>query len=347
MKHRLSQATLDQIVSAAVAKKHIYGAVFHVSSHDHHINLISASGNIKENSRYYIASVNKLFVSALVLRLCMDGKLNLTDRIATHLPEDVVAGMHRHNGTDYSRDLTVQHLMSLTSGLPCYLADRQADGKRAMSELEAGMDEAWPMERVIHEVKKMKSHFPPGQNCKARYGDTNHQILSLVIERVTGEPVNIVLIKLFQELQMTDTFVYDNADERKFVPICYRSETRHLPLFLASTRNDIISTARDQMTFLRAFFGGHFFPKEKLKELKRWNNIFFPFQYGIGIQKFHLPRVLSPFRTVPEMLGHCGSTGSVAFYVPDRNLFITGTVNQQTRPNVAFQTMIKIVNTPR
>ncbi|UCF64830.1 MAG: serine hydrolase, partial [bacterium] len=63
------------------------------------------------------------------------------------------------------------------------------------------------------------------------------------------------------------------------------------------------------------------------------------------IQKFSIPRLLSPFHVVPEMIGHCGSTGSVAFYVPERDLYITGTTNQQARPNIAFQTMIKIMKT--
>jgi hypothetical protein len=78
--------------------------------------------------------------------------------------------------------------------------------------------------------------------------------------------------------------------------------------------------------------------------LEKWNNIFFPFKYGIGIQKFHIPRILSPFHPVPDMVGHSGSTGSVAFYVPDMDVYITGSTNQQARPNIAFQTLIKIVN---
>lgn len=57
-----------------------------------------------------------------------------------------------------------------------------------------------------------------------------------------------------------------------------------------------------------------------------------------------MPRILSPFKPVHDMLGHSGSTGSVAFYVPAVGLYITGTVNQQATPSVAFQTMIKIVN---
>jgi len=44
------------------------------------------------------------------------------------------------------------------------------------------------------------------------------------------------------------------------------------------------------------------------------------------------------------MVGHCGSTGSVAFYVPDREVYITGTINQQASPNVSFQTMMRIIH---
>jgi hypothetical protein len=35
----------------------------------------------------------------------------------------------------------------------------------------------------------------------------------------------------------------------------------------------------------------------------------------------------------------------VAFYVPDLDLYITGTTNQQANPSAAFQTLIKIVHT--
>jgi CubicO group peptidase (beta-lactamase class C family) len=213
-----------------------------------------------------------------------------------------------------------------------------------MDELEAGIDQPWPIDRVIQEVKRMKTHFPPGKEGRAKYADTNHQILSLIIQKITGEPVNIVLKNLFQELNLTKTYVCEDVNDKNFVPIRYKSETIDIPLFLTSTQNDIISTAKDQMTFLKAFFSGYFFPKERLSELEKWNNIFFPFKYGIGIQKFNIPRIFSLFHPAPDMIGHCGSTGSFVFYVPDRDLYITGSINQQARPNIAFQTMIKIIN---
>jgi D-alanyl-D-alanine carboxypeptidase len=338
---------LDQLVENAITKKFIYGAVFYVSSGDKSIDLISSSGNIKEDSQYYIASINKFIVSAIILKLCTEGKLNLEDRISEYLQAELIRGLHLHKGRDYSDSITIAHLLSLTSGLPCYLADKQANGKTAMKELEAGIDQAWPIHKVIREVKKMKTHFPPGEEGKAKYADTNHHLLGLVIERVTGEPLNTALKKLFTELKLTKTYVCEDLNDRNFVPIRYKSETIHLPLFLTSTKYDIISTAKDQMTFLKAFFSGYFFPKERLRQLEKWNCIFFPFQYGVGIQKFKIPRIFSPFYPAPDMIGHCGSVGSAAFYVPGIDVYITGTVNQQARPNIAFQTMIKIINNLR
>jgi len=344
MKDKPSKSVLNQLVSKVTTKKYIYGAVFYVSSDDNSIDLISASGNIKKDSQYYIASINKFLVSAIILKSYTKNELDLHDKISKYLPEEVVRGLHIHKGKDYSNDLSIAHLMSLTSGLPCYLIDKQANGKKAMAELEAGIDQRWPIDKVIRDVKRMKTHFPPGKKGRAKYADTNHQILGLIIENITGDPVNVALKNLFKEMNLTRTYVCEDANDRNFVPIRYKSEIRHIPLFLTSTKNDVISTAKDQMTFLKAFFSGYFFPKERLNELEKWNNIFFPFKYGLGIQKFSMPRTLSPFHPVPEMVGHCGSTGSVAFYVPNRDLYITGTINQQARPNVAFQTMIKVIN---
>ncbi|MBE0432693.1 beta-lactamase family protein [candidate division WOR-3 bacterium] len=344
MSGKLNKQILDKIVAGAVARKHIYGAVFHVLSGDSVIDLTSAAGNLREDSQYYIASINKLFISAIILKLDTEGKLDMRDKISKYIPGETVRGLNVYKGKDHSGEIAIVHLMSHTSGIPCYLTDRQADGKREIAMLEAGIDRPWPIDRVIQEVKRMKSHFPPGRAGRAKYSDTNFQILSLIIENITGEPMNIVLKNLFQELSLARTYVYEDTDGSDLVPIYYKSEIVKIPLFLASTKNDIVSTAEDQMTFLRAFFNGYFSPKNRLKELEKWNNIFFPFKYGIGIQKFYIPRVFSPLHPVPDMIGHAGSTGSVAYHVPDLDIYITGTTNQQARPNVAFQTMIKIAN---
>lgn len=336
---------LDQIIKKVTTKKNIFGAVFNVSTGDGSQSWCGAFGDIKVDSRYYIASINKLFISSIILKFIAEGRLSFDDTLSKYMPEELLSGLHVYNGRDYSKEITILHMLSQTSGLPCYLVDKPENGIPAIKELADGIDRPWPTDKVIERVKTMKPHFPPGEGNKAKYIDTNHQLLNIVIENVTENSVKTVLNGLFTGLNMPDTYVCQDLNDRSYVFPYYKGEQIDISKFLTSTDNDIISTAQDQMRFIKAFFNGYFYPKEKLKTLENWKPIFFPFQYGIGIQKFYMPRYLSPFKAVPDMIGHCGSTGAVAFYIPDMDLYITGTTNQQDSPSTAFQTMIRIVNT--
>jgi CubicO group peptidase (beta-lactamase class C family) len=284
---------LDQLVAKTVGRNNIAGAIFNVSSGDSSIDLVSSAGNFQNDSKYYIASINKMFMSCLILRLSTEGKLKLDDKFADFVSDDLISNLHVLDGKDYSREITLKQMVSQTSGLPDYIEDKQKNGHITMKDLEAGLDPAWPVEKVVEEVKKMKPHFPPGEPGKAKYIDTNHQLLELVVEKVTGQTNNQVLNSLFQELGMNDTYVARDVHDRSYVPVRYKEKEISISNFISSTKNDIISTTSDQMIFLKAFFGGSFWPKEKVEELKKWNKIFFPFEYGIGIQKFSMPAVFT------------------------------------------------------
>jgi D-alanyl-D-alanine carboxypeptidase len=340
----ISLHKLDKIIEKVITKKYIQGAVFSVSSGAENQVWSGASGNLNVDSRYYIASINKLFVSAVILKLISEGRLSFDDLLSKFVPENLISRLHVYRGKDYSNYITIEHLLSLTSGLPCYLSDKPKNGSTIISELEAGIDQPWPTDKVIERIKSMQPHFIPGEGMKCKYNDTSHQLLNLVVEEVTGMSIKDVLNTLFADLDMTNTYVCENVNDLSYVFPYYKEEQRDISKFITSTQNDIISTAQDQMYFIKAFFNGHFYPKEQLKMLEKWKYIFSPFQYGVGIQKFYMPRLLSPLQAVPDMIGHCGSTGSVAYYVPRMDIYITGTTNQQANPSAAFQTMIRIIH---
>lgn len=340
----LEQETLDKIVAQIGKNKNIHGSVFHIESGDKSISLFSSSGNISPQSQYYIASINKLIISFITLRLCQDKIINLEDKISKFLSTEMLEGLLVHHGKDYSGDLTICHLISHSSGLPCYLIDKRPDGKKNMDLILNGNDQSWPLEKVVSEVKKMRFKFIPGTKGKASYSETNFRLLDRVLEVVTNKNIQDLLTDVFEELEMNNTFVLPLNYADGCAPIYFKQNKIEIKEYWKSTHHDIASTAADQMKFIRAFFDGKYFSKEFINDLKKWNNIFFPFKYGVGIQKFYIPRFLSPFKAVPEFIGHCGSVGSVAFYVPDKDVYITGTVNQTSNPNIVFQTMIKIVN---
>lgn len=336
---------LEALTQNTATKKNIFGAVFCISSGDKSQSWCGAAGNLEIESKYYIASINKLFISAIILKQISENKLSLDDAVAQYLPVEVASGLHTLNDVDYSHHITIQHLLSQTSGLPGYLTDAPKGEKSALKQLEEGIDQPWPTDKVVERIKSMQPHFPPGK--KAMYIDTNHQLLNLVIEKVIGKPVKDVLNQLFADLEMSNTYVCEDPADTSYVFPYYKDKQIKISQFITSTNNDIISTANDQMTFVRAFFEGHFYPKDQLKSLEQWKPIFFPFQNGIGIQRFYIPRVFSPFQSVPEMIGQSGSTGTLAYYVPKYDIFITGCINQQASPRTAFQTGVRLVMAAR
>jgi CubicO group peptidase (beta-lactamase class C family) len=118
-----------------------------------------------------------------------------------------------------------------------------------------------------------------------------------------------------------------------------------IPRAMASFGPDggIVSTARDQLTFLRAFIAGELFPRSFLDEMtSEWRRWRFPLDYGIGIMRFAIPRVMALGRAVPPMIGHSGASGAVLYHSPERDLSVALTVNQIAKRSLSYQLLSRI-----
>jgi D-alanyl-D-alanine carboxypeptidase len=337
------QTRLDKIVQKTAANRMIHGVVFHVQSEDKSIDLVSSAGNLSPDIPYYIASINKLMISAIVLRLCDQGILHRDIRICDIFPKNTFLGMFTYKGKDHSEEVTILHLLSQTAGLRCYLLDCTSGGKTNMKLILNGQDQSWPFEKMVSEMKQASLLFAPGTKGKCHYAETNFRLLGAIIEKVTGKKIMQVLADLFQELNMSNSFILP-AGEKTHAPVYHRSKEISVQNYWTSTGADIAATAADQMIFLRSYFEGFFFPQNQLASLKTWNRIFFPFKYGTGLQQFYLPWIFAPFQKQQEIIGHCGSSGTVAFYWPLKKIFITGSVNQTGNPRLVFKAMMQIAN---
>jgi CubicO group peptidase (beta-lactamase class C family) len=63
---------------------------------------------------------------------------------------------------------------------------------------------------------------------------------------------------------------------------------------------------------------------------------------GIGIHLFKLPWIFNPLGSIPNFIGHSGLSGALAYYCPEKNIYVVGTVNQVAYPDISFKTMIKL-----
>lgn len=331
---KISEELLQRGVNKMVDNNRIFGAVLCVENSNQSISWTGAAGNMQTESRYFIASVTKLYITAVVISLVAEGKLRLDDKISKYLPDSYMKGLHFLKGVDYSAGITVKHLISNTSGLPDYFFHKQANGKTVASALMDGHDEPWPLERTIGLVKNLKPSFRPGAKGKAAYSDTNYQLLGKIIETITEMSIGEVFHDyIFSQLNLKDTYTYCDVNDNTPAPFYCKDRKLWLPDYMTSVAPEggIVSTAGEVMLFLKEFFNGRFFPKEEINNLKQWNLILPPpglFFFGIGLEKLWTPWFASPFKPIREIIGFWGQTGSFAFYNSDSDLYFTGTTNQ-------------------
>jgi CubicO group peptidase (beta-lactamase class C family) len=116
-----------------------------------------------------IGSTSKQFTAAALGLLVQDGKLAVTDEIHEWVPELA----------PWDQEVTLDHLLHHTSGLPDYLG----------LMFRAGVDVAdhtTPAQALEHLSKVERLHFEPG--ARFEYSNSNFFLLSLVIERAAKQP---------------------------------------------------------------------------------------------------------------------------------------------------------------
>ena len=303
-------------------------------------------GALQTETPYFIASTTKLFVVTLILKLTDEHALQLDDPISKYLSADILNGLHTYKGVDYASSITIRHLLAQTSGLPNYFSDKGASGKSLEHQLLHGHDQQWTAEEAIAISKTMQPKFAPGTPGKAYYSDTNYQLLGLILKAVTQKSFNqLIQERICVPLNMQTTYVYSDTADHKPLPLRYKQDVLQIPLAMATVTTDggIVSTAADMQLFLQAFMKGKLFNAGHLFEMMQWNPIFSPFNYGLGLMQFTLPKIATLGAHTPKLIGHSGLSGAFAFYDADSDTYLTGTVNQLAKRSDSFKLMVRVM----
>lgn len=367
MNHQQVGAKLQTLLDNLVSKDRlIHNAVLGVAHENSGFTWSGAAGYADQARRtlmqpetpFFLASVTKMYTAAAIIMLQERGKLDLGDKISKHLPGALIQGLHRFKGADFTPALTIRHLISHTSGLADYSLDRPKHGKSLFDRLFTEGDQAFTLEDVVRMVRDdLAPKFPPAipdlntglhLRAKAHYSDTNYQLLGAIIESVTESPLHAVFEEFFfRPLNLTQTYLYGYprmTAPAEPAPIFHKDRALSLPLAMksVSAQGGMVSTVNDSLRFMRALTQGEFFARKGIFEaMLQWNPLFFPFQYGYGLMRFQLPRLLSPFSPSPELVGHSGSTGSFLYFAKELNLYLAGTINQNQRQRAPSSLMLQ------
>lgn len=311
------QAVIDQQFSKLLKNGAIYQASLLVDLNNKSYSQTLGSKII--DSTIVTASISKLFTTASVLRLVEEEKIQLNERISTYLETSLLKNLHRYKDTDYSKEITVDHLITQTSGL----ADIFAESKRNLTQLALKSDRYFSVFEQLQENSKLKPHFKPGTE-KAYYSDINFILLGLIIESVSGKSLDQVFDEyICQPLGLKKTFLTTEATY-DLVPAIYNGKQEHLvPKFLHSNgaAGGVISTTRELMVFLKAFYSGDLFSNQLLnEESERMQLEKTPIRYARVMMVIPLDGLSTLFRGSGKLMGHSGISGSFAFYWPEKEL---------------------------
>jgi len=330
---------IDKVFNNITKSKYIHEAILLVEN---------TSGSFREELGYkrnadspiFTASVGKLFVTACILIFKEQGKLKLCDKLSNYFNDKTLEGLHVFKGRDYSFDLTLSDLLFHKSGLTCWY---QTGGvfQRIVNE-----DFEFSFEEQIASTKNRPALFAP-DGKKAYYSDMNFGLLGKVLEQIEGKSIDKIYEKyIIKPLKLKKTFLINQEDLA--IPIYFGNKKMKRPKFLGSHgEQSIITTADELMTFIKAFFLGMLFDQKVFEELSIYTSMqssMFPMRSGGGFWQIPLGGLANLFMGEGELLGHSGSTGSFAFYYPQKDLFMTGDFNQAYKPSYPIKVVIKIAN---
>jgi CubicO group peptidase (beta-lactamase class C family) len=148
---------------------------------------VAGATPFRTDHRIAIASVTKHMTTLCVLLLEAAGRLSLDDLVGKRLPGVL----------SVEAPITIRHLCANTSGLRDYITLATCAGQRLITDLRAPVIEA-----LIRGQASL--NFDPG--AEYSYSNTNFVVLSWILERVTGWPLEVLFERLlFEPLGMAST----------------------------------------------------------------------------------------------------------------------------------------------
>ena len=212
------------------------------------------------DTRYWIASITKLFTATLAMQLVDEGRIELDAPIRTCLPDYAGEG----------RDVTVRQLLTHTSGIANF--DTVTDAATALRDGIPAYQLPHTSDDLLRRHASGKLVHVPGTTFDYNNGD--YVILGKIIERVTGMPFEQTLSRrILEPLKLTDTGMLRQGEILPRLARTYfvREDTAQLvndlPVYPENwyAAGGMYSTVRDLRLFADALYGGGLIRRESLQ----------------------------------------------------------------------------------
>ena len=150
---------------------------------------------ISNNTRFDIASLNKSFQAALILKAVEENRLSLNDKLIDFFPN-----------LQFDSTISIHHLLTHTSGLPDYDAvneDFKADNFKAFKRLTFDNPD---YASFISQLEPLS-----GSGEQFHYSNFGYHLLAIILEKVYQKPFpDLIKEKICKPYQLEHTFSETN-----------------------------------------------------------------------------------------------------------------------------------------
>ena len=201
-KDSISKTSKLQTIINSYVNKGLPGMVLLVKTGDRSWQTAAGFSDVEKGiamettNQLMIASITKMFVAVVTLRLYEEGKLHIDKPINTFK-----CG-YRFKDIPNAEKITIRHLLNHTSGLPEFIKT-----SRFVTNLFDRPLNIWKKEDLLKFLANTKAEFIPGK--KGKYSNSNFLLLSVILDEEFKDSINHAL--LIQK-EIIDPLVLDHTD---------------------------------------------------------------------------------------------------------------------------------------
>lgn len=229
---------------------------------------------ITNNMKFGLASISKLYLSTIMLKLAENNIVNLNDPIQSWIP----------SYNSINPNITIRQLLNHTSGVadPFFISPW-------MDTIKNNPTRVFTPHEVLGWVGT--PYFAPGAGWS--YSNTNYVIAGMIIQNATGIHLSkLIRDSILTPLNLTNTF-YDVSEpeipiitHRWWNGVDYHDTSRVGLNTAVAYAGAIFSTPKEVGAFYNALFSGQLLNANSLAELTNFVATSNPYyQYGFGISK--------------------------------------------------------------
>ncbi|TDQ73931.1 serine hydrolase domain-containing protein [Sphingobacterium yanglingense] len=213
-------------------------------------------------SVYPICSITKTFTAVLILQLVEQGKIVLSEKLHTYLPQYAEDAAHK---------VSVHELLNHTSGIA------NPDTIRAENFMKYGLgfyQHPYSLKDMVYRFSSRPLIHEPGDVFSYSNGD--YLILGLILENIYQKPYeNIVYERILQPLGMTNSGMLSHYKLIKGLTSSYFKQKDgdslipNIPIYMGNfySAGGMYSTTSDLLKFDNALFGLKLIEEETLDKL--------------------------------------------------------------------------------